>query len=239
MSMTFIEVNSKKLNHKYVRELEKVNFDNELIYESFEKAIRNIKTKTGKALVKTKANSMVSVYKALYRFLNKDFKNPCCGQCCPSMTRIATSVYTSIKLPNANDTAQEAKEKRKILNKYKMRVHRAIKMLAEAGFITIHQYRAETNMDESKLENFYYQLTPLSLLSEEFALEVKDYGNRQMRVIDKLETAINTIMPHMSLNLKDAKEEIRTKARNVKRFLVNFFNCSLPEPDIGGVYCES
>jgi hypothetical protein len=56
-----------------------------------------------------------------------------------------------------------------------MNIHRTIKSLEDFGIVKIHLYRAESNRNDDpeiytfKLPNFYYEIVPVSELSEVFA----------------------------------------------------------------------
>jgi hypothetical protein len=192
-------MNKLKLNNQTADEFLSVEGDHVAIaIGSVTEKIESLRYSTGRKVRAERRKSMIKVLEALYSFMNTET-----GECSPSMRTIA--FYLDPTLPQVKDTDSEAiiMLKEKAVAPLLMNVHRTIRALEEFGFIVSHEYRAESNRNDNpetpnlKNPNFYYELAPVSELSEEFAKMVQPVG---------VEQVITTVFETICETFTDIKE---------------------------------
>lgn len=150
--------------------------------KSITEEIASLRYSNGRKIRSERRASMIMVMRVLYHHLAM-------GDCYPSMRSIAFLINPFLSEPQNTDSAQTKKHKEKAIAKTVMLVQRTIHVLADFGFIRIHEYRAETNQDVFHNANFYYEIVPVSQLSKAFAM-LLDKG---VRAMSKLANLIDSV----------------------------------------------
>jgi hypothetical protein len=191
---TLQEMNSMRLNHDFIEELSKASFHQTM--DCVTDYINNLRHSNGRCVRLERRDSMIAVLTILYEYTNFDDSSERYGECSPSMRTIAKELQPLLELPLESDSFAEKRRKERILGPTLMIVQRSIRALCEFGIIKVHQYRAEKNRNDNpdepnfKLPNFYYELVPVSHLSDLFAQIVREAIGKVKTVVTKKLRAI-------------------------------------------------
>lgn len=234
--LTIKDINNKQLNkdicmdfiilgHDYLTKVEPY-LDNLMI---------NAKYENGRKVRLERRESMSKVLKILYSYVNLDTTSEKFGECSPSFRTLAYKYDPTLEKPSKEDTPKIAKQKERRLMTVVMLIQRTVYLLAELGFIKIHEYRADTNKykgeDTYKNPNFFYQLVPLRYKDKEYELFIqslyietfeeesllKRLKNKAQQMFYMFELFLNMYVDLLGEKVKTIKNKI--KNRKVKEFL--------------------
>lgn len=179
---TIEDLSKMNLNDEITAEFEAIDNPIETAMTYIRQKIDSLRHPNGRKIRAERRENMIQVMGILYEMMYYGYH----GECNPSMRTIAHELRPDLDYPTCFDSEEDSKRKEKALAPTLMSVHRSIHMLAQYGFIRIHLYRAESNQDPIFNPNFFYELTPVSLLCEAFAL----LFNKAVKAMSKLSTMI-------------------------------------------------
>jgi hypothetical protein len=196
---TLDDMLSLHLNDVIIKEIYSKELFNKAM-ESISIYIDNLKYKTGRKVRYERREGMKKVLYMLYSYLNLET-----GECSPSMRSIAIQMQPELELPYDIDSPEIKTEKEKAIAPALMFIQRSIKALKDFGIIITHEYRANTNRNDDpnnpnlKNPNFYYELTPISIICEEFAEFLKKASVVILTTVGKVSKSIKEFFQKINM----------------------------------------